>query len=62
MKGAQIIMISSAQISNRTSKNGKEYVTLDVVFKNGYKKVVFLDTAEQYMLKSLEDNKNNERR
>lgn len=55
-------MIISTQITTRTSKSGKEYITLDVVFKNGYKKVIFLDTAEQYMLKSLADIDSKERR
>lgn len=55
-------MISSYEISTRTSKKGKEYMTLDITFKNGYKKIVFLDNAEQYMLLALQDKQNNERR
>ena len=48
-------MISSCELVERTSKSGKKYYTLDVTFINGYTKVIFLDTAEQYMLKSFTD-------
>lgn len=34
----------------KTAKNGKEYICLDIIFPNGYKKLVFLDSAETFML------------
>lgn len=34
----------------KTSKQNKEYVCLEVTFPNGYKKIVFLDKAEEYLL------------
>lgn len=33
----------------KTSKNGKEYTCLEITFPNGYKKLVFLDRAEEYL-------------
>lgn len=33
----------------RTSKNGKKYIALEITFPNGYKKLVFLDRAEEYL-------------
>lgn len=33
----------------KKSKNGKDYVVLEVAFPNGYTKTVFLDTAEQFI-------------
>lgn len=33
----------------KTSKNGKTYICLEVTFPNGYKKLVFLDKAEEYL-------------
>lgn len=34
----------------RVSKNGKTYICLEITFPNGYKKLVFLDKAEEYLL------------
>lgn len=36
-------------IVQRTSKSGNNYIALEVTFPNGYKKLVFLDKAEEYM-------------
>lgn len=33
----------------KTSKNGNVYVCLEITFPNGYKKLVFLDRAEEYL-------------
>lgn len=33
----------------KTSKTGKTYVCLEITFPNGYKKIVFLDRAEEYL-------------
>lgn len=33
----------------KTSKTGKAYVCLEITFPNGYKKIVFLDKAEEYL-------------
>lgn len=33
----------------KTSKNGRKYICLEVTFPNGYKKLVFLDKAEEYL-------------
>lgn len=33
----------------KKAKNGQDYVCLEITFPNGYKKLVFLDKAEQYL-------------
>ena len=33
----------------KTSKNGNPYIALEITFPNGYKKIVFLDRAEEYL-------------
>lgn len=33
----------------KTSKSGNQYICLEVVFPNGYKKLVFLDKAEEFL-------------
>lgn len=33
----------------KTSKAGKTYICLEITFPNGYKKLVFLDKAEEYL-------------
>lgn len=34
---------------SRTSKNGQPYTALEITFPNGYKKIVFLDRAEEFL-------------
>lgn len=39
---------------NRISqKSGKPYTALELTFPNGYKKLVFLDQAENYMVAQM---------
>ncbi len=39
---------------NRVSKKtGKQYTALELTFPNGYKKLVFLDQAENYMVAQM---------
>ena len=33
----------------KISKNGNTYTCLEITFPNGYKKIVFLDRAEEYL-------------
>lgn len=37
------------KVVQKTSKNGKPYVALEITFPNGYKKIVFLDRAEEFL-------------
>ena len=37
------------EVVTKISKSGKEYVALEITFPNGYKKIVFLDKAEEYL-------------
>lgn len=37
------------KVIEKVSKNGKPYVALEITFPNGYKKIVFLDKAEEYL-------------
>ena len=36
-------------VIEKTSKSGKTYICLEITFPNGYKKLVFLDKAEEYL-------------
>ena len=40
-------------LTKKSKKTGNDYTCLEILFPNGYKKVVFLEEAEQYMLASL---------
>lgn len=44
------------QAVSKKSKNGKDYICLEVSFPNGYKKTVFLEQAEVFMLLALTEN------
>lgn len=35
----------------KTSKKGETYICLEITFPNGYKKLVFLEPAEQFLCK-----------
>lgn len=37
------------EVKKKTSKKGNEYICLEITFPNGYKKIVFLDKAEEYI-------------
>lgn len=37
------------EVKKKTSKNGNDYICLEITFPNGYKKIVFLDKAEEYI-------------
>lgn len=37
-------------VLEKVSKSGQTYFCLEIIFPNGYKKVVFLDKAEQYLV------------
>ena len=37
------------QVLEKTSKKGNKYICLEITFPNGYKKIVFLDKAEEYL-------------
>lgn len=39
-------------IVERESKKGNEYIALEITFPNGYKKLVFLDKAEEFLCRS----------
>lgn len=38
-------------VIEKTSKKGNPYTALEITFPNGYKKLIFLDEAEKYMVK-----------
>lgn len=38
-------------VVEKTSKKGNSYTALEIIFPNGYKKLIFLDEAEKYMVK-----------
>lgn len=37
------------RVIEKTSKKGQTYICLEITFPNGYKKLVFLDRAEEYL-------------
>lgn len=37
-------------VLDKVSKNGVPYKALEITFPNGYKKVVYLDKAEQFLV------------
>lgn len=46
-------MFECKAISMTSKKTGKTYICLEVTFPNGYKKIVFLDKAEEYLATAL---------
>lgn len=42
-------MFECKAIRKVSKKTGNEYVALEITFPNGYKKIVFLDKAEEYL-------------
>lgn len=42
-------MFECKYIERVSKKNGKLYGCLEITFPNGYKKIVFLDKAEEYL-------------
>lgn len=42
-------MFECKAVTKVSKKTGKEYVALEITFPNGYKKIVFLDKAEEYL-------------
>ena len=49
------MQIKGELVTRKSKKTGNDYVTLDLTFPNGYRKMVFLDNAEIYMLSGLEN-------
>jgi hypothetical protein len=49
-------MFEVKPIIKKSKKTGKEYVALEVLFPNGYTKIVFLDKAEEYICKPYAEN------
>lgn len=46
----------TAQAVQKKAKNGNDYICIEICFPNGYKKLVFLEEAEKYMLLSMIEN------
>ena len=40
-------------VTRKSKKTGAEYTALEITFPNGYKKLVFLDNAETYMVLAM---------
>lgn len=45
-------------VTKQSKKTGNNYTALEISFENGYRKMVFLDNAEIYMLTSLDSVSN----
>ena len=42
-------MFECKAIEKVSKKTGQKYICLEITFPNGYKKLVFLDKAEEYL-------------
>lgn len=42
------------RVIEKQSKKGDKYTCLEITFPNGYKKLVFLEPAEQYLARAGE--------
>lgn len=42
-------MFECKAVEKTSKKNGQKFICLEITFPNGYKKLVFLDQAEQYL-------------
>lgn len=42
-------MFECIAIEKTSKKTGNTYIALEITFPNGYKKIVFLDKAEEYL-------------
>lgn len=40
-------------VTKKSKKTGNDYTALEITFENGYKKMVFLESSEIFMLKQL---------
>lgn len=45
--------VKAELITAKSKKTGNDYTALQITFPNGYKKLVFLDSAEQFMISSM---------
>lgn len=48
--------VNAELVTKKSKKTGNDYTVLVLTFSNGYKKFVFLDTAEIFMLSELFNN------
>lgn len=51
-KGGEIMTGYVCEPMQKKSKNGNEYFCLEITFPSGYKKIVFLDNAESFLVMS----------
>ena len=42
-------MFECKVVEKQSKKSGNTFVCLEIIFPNGYKKLVFLDRAEEYI-------------
>lgn len=49
-------MFECKVLRKMSKKSNQEYICLEITFPNGYKKVVFLDGAEQFLAQVEFDN------
>lgn len=47
------MLVEVEMFNGVSSKTGNPYKALDITFSNGYKKRIFLDSAEIFMLEQL---------
>jgi len=43
-------MFECKAVEKVSKKTGNKYIALEITFPNGYKKIVFLDKAEEYLV------------
>lgn len=52
------MLVKGEIVTKKSRKTGNDYTVLVLTFSNGYQKYVFLDTAETFMLSSLQASEN----
>ena len=51
-------MFECVAVERVSKKSGNEYICLEITFPSGYKKTVFLDKAEEHIVKPYAEPKN----
>lgn len=48
-----MLSVKCEVVTRKSRKTGNDYTALEITFPNGYKKLVFMDSAESFMVQSM---------
>lgn len=51
-----MLNVKAELVTRKSKKTGNNYIALELTFENGYKKLVFLENAETYMISAMSSN------